>query len=497
MREIVEGLTASKVLEEKEVQTLQTYIKQKYAGHGAGEQASILANTIHAVLDKRLPEIKEEGRVQLRRGLLTQAVRQQDYNISSDAVLRDAMLLSSHFPEVFEPLAKWVSNRQEYVVSAADLSRLSDHLVPFLSENPLSSLTDIYDLAPSMPALRPDPAFMEPAAALDVPVLAADVPVRASRDLPVQALETANVETPNKEVFVPEEQAVLVDASLVGTSAWENAPPAPYHIVPRRILALAETDPEAFRPAPKPVQAANYSLPGLLSRISRIADQIKQTAQKLNRLTVGDVIDAVHKVPVRMMFASPRKVFAAASVLAILFVGVGYVEMRMSYAWFGSPESGSIEGIKSGLPTELHYHPVDEDQLKAYLHGRQSMLAEDPYFSEILTASKDYDIHPLLMFAITGQEQSFVPKGNRYARQIANNPFNVFHSWKEYNTDIRDSARIAAATVVKLSANCPEGMDPILWINRKYAEDENWWIGVSRILLDMKSQIGPPGSVST
>lgn len=141
------------------------------------------------------------------------------------------------------------------------------------------------------------------------------------------------------------------------------------------------------------------------------------------------------------------------------------------------------------LPEELRYTEVDKVRLVDYLNSRDSMLAEQPYLDAILEAARTFDIHPLFLFAITGQEQAFVPKSNKQAKKIANNPFNVFYSWKDYNTTIHDSARIASETVLKWSRNRPEGKDPIVWINRKYAEDQNWANGVSKIFATMKSKV--------
>lgn len=64
---------------------------------------------------------------------------------------------------------------------------------------------------------------------------------------------------------------------------------------------------------------------------------------------------------------------------------------------------------------------------------------------------------------------------------IANNPFNVFHSWQEYNTNIYDSSRIAARTVINLSKDKPIDTDIFEWINNKYAEDKGWGRGVKGI----------------
>lgn len=136
---------------------------------------------------------------------------------------------------------------------------------------------------------------------------------------------------------------------------------------------------------------------------------------------------------------------------------------------------------KSGIPSYLTYHTVDLIGLRNYLTGRNSILAETPYFEGILKVSEEYDIHPLLMFAITGQEQGYVNKDNPNHLKIANNPFNVYNSWRKYNTDIKDSTAIAAGTVVTILRKRPAGENPFKWVNTRYAEDKNWSRGVEMI----------------
>lgn len=133
------------------------------------------------------------------------------------------------------------------------------------------------------------------------------------------------------------------------------------------------------------------------------------------------------------------------------------------------------------LPEEWHYREVNWEGLKAYLASRNSLLMEEPYFSGIIETAKEFQINPLVLFAIAGHEQGFVPKDHPEALKIANNPFNVFSSWQNYNTDIYDSSTIAARTVINLVEDYPADMDPFQWVNRKYAEDENWWRGVRSI----------------
>ncbi|WP_308634302.1 hypothetical protein [Paenibacillus silvisoli] len=153
------------------------------------------------------------------------------------------------------------------------------------------------------------------------------------------------------------------------------------------------------------------------------------------------------------------------------------------------PKAKPKPKYRNELPDELRYVDVSRQRLIAYLTGKSSLLAEEPYLSTILNAAKDNDIHPLLLFAITGQEQAFVPKTGKNAKRIANNPFNVFHSWQDFNTSISESARIVSNTILHRSQGRPADMDPIAWINKKYAEDVNWHKGVRTILEAMKRQI--------
>jgi len=141
----------------------------------------------------------------------------------------------------------------------------------------------------------------------------------------------------------------------------------------------------------------------------------------------------------------------------------------------------------TGMPERLKYAEIDTSSLKAYLNGRDSLLAEEPYFSAILDNAREYDIHPLLLFAITGQEQGFVPRSGKDAAIIANNPFNVGHSWKEFNTDIYHSAGIASRLLVKLANSRPEGHDAFAWFNNTYAEDPLWSDGVRKLFNKLNS----------
>lgn len=131
------------------------------------------------------------------------------------------------------------------------------------------------------------------------------------------------------------------------------------------------------------------------------------------------------------------------------------------------------------MQPSLQYQSFDKKALQIWLEQRNSLLATEPYFSTIIKTAEDFNINPLLLFSITGQEQNFVPKTHKRAAEIANNPFNLFGSWEAYNTSIKESSRIVSRTLINLGKDCPESEDQIKWINKAYAADPNWHLGVT------------------
>lgn len=161
----------------------------------------------------------------------------------------------------------------------------------------------------------------------------------------------------------------------------------------------------------------------------------------------------------------------------------------ISYLYSQISVNENAKKITEHLPEYFQYKLVNKDALKAYLQTRSSLLREEPYFSSIINVAQKFNINPILLFAITGQEQGFVPQTELSAMQIANNPYNVFCSWKDYNTNIVDSSEIACRTIINLSKDKPESIDTLVWINRKYSADQNWNNGVRSLYNDINNFI--------
>lgn len=128
---------------------------------------------------------------------------------------------------------------------------------------------------------------------------------------------------------------------------------------------------------------------------------------------------------------------------------------------------------------ELEFYEYDEIAFKKYLENKNSLLVNSQYYDTIIYACRFANIDPLLLFAIIGQEQGFVPKDDENASLIINNPYNVFGSWQKYNTNLPDSTLIAIRTIQTSLKERQEGEPVFVAINRRYAEDELWNLGVS------------------
>ncbi len=142
---------------------------------------------------------------------------------------------------------------------------------------------------------------------------------------------------------------------------------------------------------------------------------------------------------------------------------------------------------KDGMPAYLAYQVYDLDRIRGYLKRANSLLANDPYFTEIIKSCERNDVNPLLLLAISGQEQGFVKRGSENAALIVNNPFNVYHSWVDYNTNISDASEIATITIRSILEKRPNATDSFKWLNQTYAEDPTWWQGVEQIYLTLEN----------
>ena len=137
----------------------------------------------------------------------------------------------------------------------------------------------------------------------------------------------------------------------------------------------------------------------------------------------------------------------------------------------------------SALQTDdFSYQRFDYFSVKNYiLLHRKGLIGQAEHYNLIIQMAKLNDIDPLLLFAIIGHEQAFVPLDAAYRDKIIYNPYNVYHSWVDYNTDLVDATQIAINTIKLRLRTKPSDTPSFEWLNLTYAEDPNWHLGVKAI----------------
>jgi hypothetical protein len=138
------------------------------------------------------------------------------------------------------------------------------------------------------------------------------------------------------------------------------------------------------------------------------------------------------------------------------------------------------------IPKEYQYKAFDLKVIYKYLESKGSKLIEKDYLTIIDQLAEKYYINPLLLIAIIGQEQGFVPSDHEQADVIINNPYNVFGSWQEYNTNFEEATIICLNTITTALKNRPENIDLVKFLNKKYSEDDSWYEGVTIIYTTLK-----------
>lgn len=185
---------------------------------------------------------------------------------------------------------------------------------------------------------------------------------------------------------------------------------------------------------------------------------------------------------------------------------------------------GVQSNLPNVLPSDLKYKDIDVDKAVLYLKKKNSYIDNKKDVLKIVKAGKERDINPLLLIAITGQEMSYIKNDYKYwcrvygesnllkklkgisssatlqdaPMYISNNPFNVYNAWWKKQPGLEESARVASNTIIKLSANRPNNIDPIKWMNMPkgvnpkgyYASDSEWNVGVKKHFGQLIKDVG-------
>lgn len=149
-----------------------------------------------------------------------------------------------------------------------------------------------------------------------------------------------------------------------------------------------------------------------------------------------------------------------------------------------------ITQLQLDKPAYLRYQNISLEKLKTYLDRKDSMLLTKDYLDQLMNYSLEKDLNPLLLIAIIGQEQNYVPSQHRFAPRMIENPFNIYGSWETHPVGFTASMKEACYTINTALGTRTLYADPFATINNRYAEDPRWHLGVKVIFRDLMALAG-------
>ncbi|MBM7868520.1 hypothetical protein GTO89_16815 [Heliobacterium gestii] len=466
MKQHLSILQETILLNEEDIQSLKRYIQGKFPHASSRERALVLSDAVHRALDGKIPLFPQATRMQIRRKLMEDAVTRTSFVIDAGDVFWVCLNEALPFEQTIDALWLWFNRELAIDLSRRELWSLACSIREKISRENLSNFEGLLHSLTGTDGSA-DSSGNRTASNRNAPVSAAAVTTTAtSSGLSTPVVASSWAVTPaSVSVQVPTVTVAAAKAPNSATGSPPLAAPPSAVLSPLKIASSGDrTSLQKARRLSQPVQ-----------------EKWKWTPYVAACLVMIVLSLSIHfrSIPSGVDTALPGVASAGEKAEAVT------PTIQMAPELTPEQERGGNE-----LPPSLRYCAVREDELRQWLDQRDSLLAEEPYFSVILQTAKEYDIHPLFLFAITGQEQGFVPRTEKEARRIANNPFNVYRSWRKYNTHIRDAAEIAAVTIVSLSKDRPEGVDPVAWLNKQYSEDKQWHKGVKSLFSALMREVG-------
>lgn len=433
MKQVINNLREQEYVTADNVVALRKYIRIKNPDISGEELSAVFADALHKIIDTRIGQFEEGHRKRIKDDILRKAVKKREFTINAAEVFTSCLSLKLQDSGYINSFTQWINQNQPVQVSVEKVDKLVSSIGQVKPEYLESSLSEIIE------------EFESSTAEAEV----------------LQAADEQQVAAPD-DLLSLEEPAAAVDLAVPEAPAFSLGKLFEYI---HKLAAMVLNGLKYVKPSMK------LALPAALPLVV---------------ITAFIVTDLFSDHSIHALQHQDHGKYAN--------IAEEQVDRYLTLESRVLKKLDGVSGQKSlvlldGLHDELRYTEVNEKKLRIWLSKKNSLLAEEPYFSAIMTTSRRYDINPLLMFAVVGQEQAFVPKSGAAARKIANNPFNVYGSWQRYNTDIYDSSSLAADTIIKSSRNRPVYMNSIKWINRRYAEDPNWWNGVSQIFAQMEKEI--------
>lgn len=484
MRQVADNLRRQEYINGDNVEAIRKYIRVKNPGCSEVDLTVVFADALHKIIDTRIYQFEEKHRKKIKAAVLKKAVKKSEFSINASEVFSSCLALKLHDDSYIESFTQWINQNQPIPVPVEKVDKLITD-IELLDEDYINNNLD--DIVNEFEYSWAEDETLTVLGLETIETIEAQTYEEKHIEL-LDAEEAKWIETVKEFIEVQEPEA---DSSVADITTEPS------------IIEEVQADTTELE--------LQFATQEVLSTNRRAFNRLINSIHKLAALAFSDMKYLKSSMRLVLPAAIPIVIITALvlsnlsgdnRVQALKYRGQGkYANITEDqvdrYLSLESRMLSKLEGaaggkgliLLDGLHDEFKYELVDEGKLKQWLNKKNSILAEEPYFTAILETSKKYDIHPVLMFAIVGQEQGFVPKSGAAAKKIANNPFNVYGSWEKYNTNIYDSSRLAASIIIESSRNRPAYMNTIRWINRRYAEDPNWWNGVSMIFAQIKQEM--------
>lgn len=516
MNQVIHNLKEKEIIYRKSVEVLKAYIENKYPEAKEQFRAQVFADAIHKIIDDHIREFRRADQRKIKQELLLRTASKDNFEIVAYDIMKTCVSLDINEETFVSNLTSWINRQQEIPVYRNQInaltelvrddltqgtiepveqvvvqkevpnivikSRHDDQTAEIIENNKLSASIAEDLLGQLVAAFEYEPA--KDSSSKSEPELytqgvineAYEAEIRKEHD-ETSLEEEISTEDSLEEIMVVDDDFIINDLEIPPLFVEED----------QRPVIKVEMEPEPY-----------FSVtPEVGEDVLVKSTTIRYSREKIIIAVIGAVgillIIALVVALVNNYYNQPEAIEEVTRMTTSLDEVEPITEARNNEdAATTTIEMNATSPLISSdhLHERLQFKEVNQQALKAWFFRNDSMIGQSPYFEIILDVAEDYGVNPLLLFAITGQEQGFVPLEHEFAELIINNPFNVYGSWETYNTHLEESTQIAARTILTASEERPNHIDPVEWINQTYAEDENWSTGVNIILEQLEAVAG-------
>ncbi|MDF1616776.1 hypothetical protein [Petrocella sp. FN5] len=479
MVEIINNLKKKEIIYQKSVDLLKQYIEKKYPDSTSAYRVRVFADAIHKIINDHIREFRRDDQKRIKEALFSEISQKDVFAICAYDIMKTCVGLGLDEEAFIEHLTSWINHQQSIPVNQQTLLKITQVVKEELHlENPIEEV----DQESQALLNQLEAAFTANATYVDSEYLLLDPKTLDDRFF------NTNYEGSIDQIVEISTQNDFEDASNIeedlqldlSMPVEEVKDPRPVRVVERERTI-----------EPLILRSAQNDLEEALTWFGRLKNYLNHGDYKKDIKQFAIIIVSV-VVLMMVAFALIEKLNTKEESTAVqndlymtnpVIIGEPIEEGKHE-------ERDNIHIDASHLDASIQYKKIDKMALKKWLEARNAKISEDIYLENLIDVSELYGVNPLLLVAITGQEQNFVQKDHDFAEQMINNPYNVYVSWQIYNTDFDEATRIASRTILTLSEDRPHDEDPVKWINRKYAEDTNWHLGVNTFLRELETVAG-------